>query len=99
MEFPYKTIIEFSLASMPCSSRRKPFGKFKDFPIHKFVELVETNPDVTPAFGLPRGFARFDVSTSSTHRKLNGLVPEPVEGCRKVEGFRNGRRTRFSAIL
>ena len=71
MEFPYKTIIEFSLASMPCSSRRKPFGKFKDFPIHKFVELVETNPDVTPAFGLPRGFARFDVSTSSTGWSLS----------------------------
>ena len=63
MEFPYRIIIEFSLASMPCSSRRKPFGKFKDFPIHKFVELVETNPDVTPAFGLPlrlRPFRCFD---------------------------------------
>ena len=69
---------------MPCFSRRKPSDKFKNLSIHKFVEPVETNPDVIPAFGLhPRPLARFD--------ELNGLVP--------VEGARNGRRTLLPGIL
>ena len=69
---------------MPLPSHRKIFDKFKNLSIHKFVELVETNHDVTPAFRLhPRPLARFD--------KLNGLVP--------VEGSRNGRGSLLPVIL
>ena len=64
-------ILEVSLGYMPCSPGQESFDlstgsrhrKLRDLPIPKFVEPVETNPDVTSAFAPhPRPF---DPSTSS----------------------------------
>ena len=52
----------------------------RELPIHKFVELVETNPDVTPTFAPLPG------SSTSLGTSPLSLVPE------LVEGYRNGRK-------
>ena len=60
MGITYKMVPELPLASI-----------LKNLPIPKFVELVETNPDVTLTFvPHPSTLRSFDPSTSSGHRKL-----------------------------
>ena len=53
---------------------QKPFDERRGLPIPKFVELVETNPDVTSAFAPhPRPF---DPSTSSGRCELGVQIVE-----------------------